>query len=111
MCDTKRTYQDYTRESFRLLARFIKGGLMKATRGKVIIKRDELEEKVGEIYIPDVAQKKPCIGTVVSVGEGDLQRDLKEGDRIYFDGAVDKFEYDGCWYHTLKYSDVAGIVE
>ena len=85
--------------------------MLKALKGKLIIKREDGDEKTeGGIYVPDIARKKKNIGVVVSVGAGSLQEDLSNGDRIYFDGAVDKFEYKGEWFHCIKYEDVVGIV-
>lgn len=47
---------------------------------RVVIKpKEETEEKVGSIIIPDTAKEKPAEGTVVAVGPG---RRNDEGERI-----------------------------
>ena len=58
---------------------------------KIVVERDEAEEQVGSIYIPDQAQNKPQQGTVLAVGigridsEGDVKPlQVKVGDRIVF---------------------------
>lgn len=59
---------------------------------KIIIKRIEAEERTaGGIMLPDVAQRKPQQGRVLSVGDGRLLPDgtrvkhqVSEGDRVVF---------------------------
>jgi len=59
---------------------------------RVVVERDELEEKTaGGIVLPDTAKDKPIRGTVVCVGTGRLLDDgtrsefqVKVGDRILF---------------------------
>lgn len=58
---------------------------------KVVVKREEKQEKKGNLYMPDNAQKKPIKGTVVAVGPGMLLQDgsladmpLKVGDKVIF---------------------------
>jgi chaperonin GroES len=83
---------------------------MKALKGKVIIKRYDFEKvSEGGLVIPDIAAKKPQFGTVVAVGAGNT--DVKRGDVIFFDHVVDKFQYEGEFYHCLNAEDVCGVVE
>jgi chaperonin GroES len=59
---------------------------------KIVVKRLEAEEKTsGGIVLPDVAQKSPGQGRVLSVGDGQLLTDgsraahqVSEGDRVLF---------------------------
>lgn len=59
---------------------------------KVVIKRLEAEEQTaGGIVLPDIAQKRPQQGRVLSVGDGRLLADgsraahqVSEGDRVLF---------------------------
>ena len=59
---------------------------------KIVVKRLDAEEKTsGGIVLPDVAQKRPRQGRVLSVGDGHLLPDgtraphqVGEGDRILF---------------------------
>ena len=83
--------------------------MVKAMKGQVILQRLKEEEKVGSLFIPEVAQKKPQFGKIVSVGEGHL--DVKVGDVVFFESAINKFLHDGEWYHAVKMKDIAGVVE
>ena len=59
---------------------------------KIVVKRLKAEEKTsGGIVLPDVAQKRPGQGRVLSVGDGLLLPDgtraahqVSEGDRVLF---------------------------
>jgi chaperonin GroES len=61
------------------------------TNDRVIIKPDEPEKKLGNIYLPDQAQKRTVTGVVVAVGPGKTLDDgtrrpinLQVGDRVMF---------------------------
>lgn len=60
---------------------------------KVIVKRDEAEEKTESgLYLPEKAKDKPKSGSVVSVGPGAINEEngqriplaVKEGDKVLF---------------------------
>lgn len=85
--------------------------MIKALRDRVIVKRFKEEDKIGSLYIPENAQIKPQVGEVVSVGEGHFREDLKPGDMIFFEGAVDKFKVEDEWFHVLKYEHIAAYME
>jgi len=56
-------------------------------QGKLLVKRDEAENKTsGGIIIPSVVENKPNRGTVVVVGEPlkDRRREVEPGDHIFF---------------------------
>lgn len=44
---------------------------------RILVSRDEVSNKVGNIIIPDGAKEPPNIGTVVGVGEGRLCTTIK----------------------------------
>jgi chaperonin GroES len=60
---------------------------------KIIVKRVEAEETTsGGIFLPDMAQKRPQQGRVLSIGDGRLAADgtrlphqVSEGDRVLFE--------------------------
>ncbi|MCG8686185.1 MAG: co-chaperone GroES [Desulfobacterales bacterium] len=52
---------------------------------RILVKIDEGEEKTkGGLYIPETAQEKTQIGTVVAIGS-DEEITVKAGDRVMFD--------------------------
>lgn len=58
---------------------------------RVVIKREDMEEKVGGIILPDVAKKKQLRGTIVAVGSGLIldsgelrPPNFEVGDRVLF---------------------------
>jgi len=85
---------------------------------RVLVKREEPEEKAGRIIIPDTAKEKPMEGTVIAVGAGSrndqgqtLAMSVKPGDRILFgkwSGSEVKFE--GEEFIIMKESDIMGIL-
>jgi chaperonin GroES len=52
---------------------------------RVVVRRVEEDQKVGNLYLPDVAKERPMEGMVVEVGRGRL---LENGERIPVDVAV-----------------------
>lgn len=58
---------------------------------QVLVVQDESEKKIGSLFVPQTAEKKPSTGKVFSVGPGKQVEDgsflpirLKEGDLILF---------------------------
>jgi chaperonin GroES len=58
---------------------------------RVVIKRTEIEETRGGLFIPDAAKEKPQQGEVIAVGDGQILEsgkriplDLKVGDHVLF---------------------------
>lgn len=87
---------------------------------RIVVTPDAQEEKIGLIYIPEVASEKPVEGTVVSVGPGIrnektgrvIPNTLKKGDRILYGkyGGID-LEVGGTKYFLMRESDVLGILQ
>lgn len=87
---------------------------------RVLVKRLESEQmSAGGIIIPDTAQEKTQIGTVVAAGEGKLLNDgnikplrINKGDKIIF-GKYSGTEvtFAGTHYLILREDEVLGIVE
>jgi chaperonin GroES len=85
---------------------------------KVLVLFDEAEEKLGGIVIPDIAKALPRRGTVVAVGDGNMNdgpmilMPYKVGDRVLFgrhSGAEIKFHWkDEKNYILLRLDDIYG---
>lgn len=86
---------------------------------KVLVKRDDKEEKVGSIYLPQNNSEAPDTGIVLEAGEGyrDFQTGalaplkVKKGDRVLFSryaGMVVKVGLDEAL--VMSETDIVGIV-
>jgi chaperonin GroES len=87
---------------------------------RVLIKRLESEQKTAAgIIIPDTAQEKTQLGSVIAVGSGRVAQDgnrkplsVKEGDTVLFGKfSGTEVKYDGQEYLILKEDEVLGIVQ
>ena len=87
---------------------------------RVLIKPEEPEEKTaGGIYLPESAQEKPLIGTVLATGPGKLNDDgsrtepsVKKGDNVlYGKYSGTEVDIDGDQHMILRESELLGIVE
>ena len=87
---------------------------------RVLIKPEEPEEKTaGGIYLPESAQEKPLIGTVLATGPGKLNDDgsrtepsVKKGDKVlYGKYSGTEVDIDGDQHMILRESELLGIVE
>lgn len=83
---------------------------IKPLHDRVLITRLESEQTTAAgIIIPDTAQEKTQLGTVVAVGEGKL---LKKGDTILFGKySGTEIQFDSQEYLILKEEEVLGVVE
>jgi chaperonin GroES len=85
---------------------------------RVVVKRQEAEEKIGSLYVPDTAKEKPVRGTVLAVGEGkrdDLGKritpDVKIGDEVIFGKyAGTEVKLDGEMHVLLREDEILAIV-
>jgi chaperonin GroES len=85
---------------------------------KVVIHRDEPDERVSGIILPDSAKEKPARGTVLAVGPGKpteegyrLTMDVKAGDRVLFSKyAGNEVEYDGEEYVIVSVDSIAAVI-
>ena len=94
--------------------------MIKPLHDRVLIKRSESEAKsAGGIIIPDSAQEKTQMGSVVAVGDGKVLADgtvralkVKAGDRVIFGKyAGSEFSFDGQDYMILKEEELLCIVQ
>ena len=70
--------------------------MIKAIKNRIFIKKDELPEKIGSIYVPKTEGQyaPPYSGTIISVGNDIEDEDYKVGARVLFhDLAGTEFKY------------------
>ena len=87
----------------------------------VLLQRIEEENKTaGGIIIPDNAREKPSRGTVVAVGDGEVQNGARVpmtvavGDTVLFAkwaSSANEVKIDGTDYVLIKESDILGILK
>ena len=65
--------------------------MLKPLANRVVIKRLEVSDKIGNIFIPQAAQEKPSEGEVLAVGPGKIDINgqliptgLNVGDKVLF---------------------------
>ena len=86
---------------------------------KVVLEQLEAEEKTaGGILLPNSAQEKPMLATVVAVGDGgfvdghDVKMLVKVGDKVlYSKYAGSEIKLDEKKYIVVKQADILAIVE
>ena len=78
---------------------------------RVLVKAKAVEEKTASgIYIPQTAQEKTQIATVVAVGDDESIK-VKVGDEVIHDKyAGTQFKDDGEEYLILNYADILAII-
>jgi chaperonin GroES len=85
----------------------------------IVQRREEGEQQIGGIIIPDTAKEKPQQGKVVAAGNGkandDGKRvplDVRAGDLILFGKyAGQEIKLDGEEYLIMKEDDVLAVIE
>lgn len=83
----------------------------------VVEPRQEAEEKIGSLYVPDTAKEKPQEGTVVAVGTGRYEdgkhvpMEVKVGDRVlYGKYSGTEVKQNGKEYLIIRESDILAVV-
>lgn len=88
---------------------------IKPLADRVLVKIEEVQEKTASgLYIPQTAQEKTQIGTVVAVGEGTekVKMTVKTGDRVMHDKySGTSVKIDGKEHLILGMSDILAIIE
>ncbi|MFA7118351.1 MAG: co-chaperone GroES [Sphaerochaetaceae bacterium] len=81
---------------------------------RVLVKSEQMQQKsAGGIYIPETAQEKTQIATVIAVGEGTdkVKMTVKAGDKILHDKfAGVQVKSEGEEYLILKMEDVLAVI-
>ena len=86
---------------------------------RIVIKEVESQTKTASgLVLPDSAQEKPQMATVLAVGPGgtidgkEIVMEVKVGDKVLYNKyAGSEFKLDGEEVTILKQSDVLAIVE
>jgi chaperonin GroES len=86
---------------------------------RVVVQREESESKTaGGIVLPDTAKDKPTRGTIISVGEGRLNKDgkrvalqVKSGDRVLFTSyAGEQFKIGTRELLLMREDDILAVI-
>jgi chaperonin GroES len=86
---------------------------------RVVVEREESESKTaGGIVLPDTAKDKPTRGTIISVGEGRLNKDgrrvalqVKSGDRVLFTSyAGEQFKIGTRELLLMREDDILAVI-
>jgi co-chaperonin GroES (HSP10) len=89
-------------------------------RDRVVIRRVDLPERVGMIYVPDVARVAMQVGVVVAVGNGPNDEhgrvdepEVAVGEVVIYTGAWQghDVERDGRRYRTLDRYQIAAVID
>lgn len=88
--------------------------MIKPLQDRVVIKKDEAEEKTsGGLILTSQSQEAPQVATVVAVGPGtkDCPMEVKVGDKIIFSkyGGTD-VKIDGEEYTIMRMSDILAVL-
>lgn len=91
---------------------------MRPLHDRVIVRPDEPEKKIGNILLPDDAQRNTLLGTVVAVGPGKTTADgvlipmqVKAGDRVYYGWGGNEVEHNGDRCLALREDDLIAVVD
>ena len=79
---------------------------------RVLLKTEKEEEKTrGGLYIPETAQEKTQIGTVVATGDDDTKISVKVGQRVMYDKyAGTNIKIDNEEHLVVKIEDIIAVV-
>ncbi|MDR3146044.1 MAG: co-chaperone GroES, partial [Treponema sp.] len=80
---------------------------------RVMVKLEKNEAKTaGGIIIPDTAQEKTQVGTVVAVGDDKDVIKVQAGEKVMYDKyAGTQIKIDGVEHLILKMSDIIATIE
>ena len=88
---------------------------------KIIVKREEAAEMTDSgIYLPESAKDKPKQGTIMALGNGNLNREtgeyipftVKKGETVIFSSySGTEIKIDDCDYLIMTEDDILGIVD
>ncbi len=80
---------------------------------RVLVKTEKTEAKTASgIIIPETAQEKTQIATVIAVGDDKEKIKVKAGDRVMYDKyAGTQVKIDGVDHLILKAADVIATIE
>lgn len=85
--------------------------MIQAVNDFVIVLRDEPEDNIGGLYIPETGKEKPHKGKVISVGELVEDKNIQPEKSILFHKGVGfHVEHEGIEYLVLEGERVIAIV-
>lgn len=93
--------------------------MIKPLGDRVVVKPTERTEKIGHVIIPENITEKPKTGTVLAIGEGNVNQDgtrtapvVEAGAEVIFSqyAGID-FELDGAHFLILREPDLLGVIE
>jgi co-chaperonin GroES (HSP10) len=83
---------------------------IQATNNFVYIIRDEVENEIGGLLIPDSGKEKPHKGKIFSVGELVQDKKIKTGKiGVFHKGAGFDIEYNGQEYLVIEGERIIGV--
>ncbi len=79
---------------------------------RVLVKMEQIQEKTaGGIFIPQTAQEKTQVASVLEVGDDETIK-VKKGDRVMYDKyAGTTVKVDGEEHLILHMSDIMAVIE
>jgi chaperonin GroES len=84
---------------------------------RIVVQREQSQDQTaGGIILPESAKDKPARGTVVSVGEGRMTKDvaltLKPGDQVLFSSyGPDEITFGDDTLLLMREDDVLAVIE
>jgi chaperonin GroES len=86
---------------------------VKPLADRVMVKLEKNEAKTaGGIIIPDTAQEKTQVGTVIAVGDDKDVIKVQAGQKVMYDKyAGTQIKIDGVEHLILKMSDIIAVIE
>lgn len=77
---------------------------------RILIQRDEAQDRIGSILLPETSQERPVCGTVKAVGPE--VSEVKVGDRVYYSARGRKeLTLGGVYHQIIAEADVFGVEE
>ena len=92
---------------------------IKAIGDRIFVEPAPAETKTASgIYIPETAQSKPQIGTVVAIGPGKYAEltgtlipiNIKVGDQVLYNQYAHETTYEGKTYLVMRETDIYGVI-
>lgn len=92
---------------------------LKPINDRVVVERDAVEEKKGEIFLAESAQEKPRTGTVIAVGRGKVCEDgtfvplsVTVGERVVFaKHGGSEVEVEGKTLLVIKEEELYAVID
>jgi co-chaperonin GroES (HSP10) len=83
---------------------------IKMLHDRILMQRDEAQDRIGSILLPEISQERPVCGTVKAVGP--KVSEVQVGDRIYYSARGRREVTVGGIYHQIiQEADVFGVEE